>query len=171
MSYTHVWRRPARIPDSAWARIRNDMALTLQLFDASAGDPSWREAGLEPVALRGPDGTGSPVISPVTVAFNGDVRRRGAADPFLFPQCADDTVESGHIVEGRCDTALLPYDLSVCSALLVAKYHLGHAMILDSDGAPGELAWPIAREVAGTVLGLHGTLVRGPDTGIAWSLP
>lgn len=155
-----------------WARIRNDMSIALQLFQVTSTNPTWREAGVEPVALRGPDGDGDPVVAPARVAFNGDASRNGAADPFIFAQ--DARAESGgatptnELVHAHCDTALLPYDLAVCASLLIAKYHLGDAFLLRSDGKVEELGWPLAREVAGTALGIRGLLRDDPKRGIEW---
>lgn len=169
MTYAHHWDRPARIDDAPWARIRNDIALALQLFLVTSRDPAWRQAGVEPVSLHGPDGTGDPVVAPARIAFNGDAARNGAGAPFIFEQRVD-----GHTAEGRvhasCDTALLPYDISVCTALLIAKYHLGDALVLKSDGRVTELGWPVAREVAGTVLGIHAGLSDDGDRGVRWAV-
>ena len=48
------------IAGPSWARVRNDISIALQLFQVTSTNPTWREAGVEPVALRGPDGTGDP---------------------------------------------------------------------------------------------------------------
>jgi hypothetical protein len=160
------------IAGPSWARVRNDISVALQLFQVTATNPTWREVGVEPVALRGPDGTGDPVVAPTRVAFNGDASRNGAADPFLFPQDAraegDSATLDGRVRAG-CDTALLPYDLAVCASLLIAKYHLGDAFVLHSDGKVEELGWPLAREVAGTALGIRGLLREDAERGIEWT--
>jgi hypothetical protein len=156
----------------SWARVRNDISIALQLFQVTSTNPTWREVGVEPVALRGPDGTGDPMVAPARVAFNGDASRNGAADPFVFAQ---DALAEGKPAAGdgrvsaRCDTALLPYDLAVCASLLIAKYHLGDAFVLHSDGKVGELGWPLAREVAGTALGIRGLLREDAERGIEWT--
>lgn len=157
-----------------WARVRNDISIALQLFQVTSTNPTWREAGAEPVALRGPDGTGDPLVAPTRVAFNGDASRNGAADPFIFAQ--DARTEGGatgfgseQSVRASCDTALLPYDLAVCASLLIAKYHLGDSFHLESDGKVEELGWPLAREVAGTALGIRGLLKEDSERGIEWA--
>jgi hypothetical protein len=155
-----------------WARVRNDISIALQLFQVTSTNPTWREAGVEPVALRGPDGDGDPVVAPARVAFNGDASRNGAAEPFVFVQ--DARVDGGGAaanerVHARCDTALLPYDLAVCASLLIAKFHLGDAFLLWSAGKVEELGWPLAREVAGTALGIRGLLREDPERGIEWT--
>lgn len=171
MTYTHRWERPAVIGSASWARIRNDISIALQLFQVTSTNPTWREVGVEPVALRGPDGTGDPIVAPARIAFNGDAARNGAADPFVFTQDAR-TGGAGE-ADGRalatCDTALLPYDLAVCASLLIAKYHLGDALVLRSDGKVEELGWPVAREVAGTALGIRGALRDDAARGIEWT--
>ena len=182
------------IAGPSWARVRNDISIALQLFQVTSTNPTWREAGVEPVALRGPDGTGDPLgeaalgleplpavqdllaaVDPqVTLGEpgNGDASRNGAADPFIFAQDARTdggaapTDERAH---ARCDTALLPYDLAVCASLLIAKYHLGDAFRLESDGKVEELGWPLAREVAGTAPGIRGKLKENPERGIEWT--
>jgi hypothetical protein len=172
VTYSHRWERPAVLAGPSWARIRNDISIALQLFQVTSTNPAWREAGVEPVALRGPDGDGDPVVAPAAVAFNGDASRNGAADPFRFSQDGRDEGEpagtAAH-VRARCDTALLPYDLAVCAALLIAKYHLGDDFVLRSDGKVEELGWPLAREVAGTALGIHGLLKEDPERGVVWT--
>jgi hypothetical protein len=155
-----------------WARVRNDISIALQLFQVTSTNPTWREAGVEPVALRGPDGTGDPLVAPARVAFNGDASRNGAADPFIFAQdarAAGGAATASDRMRASCDTALLPYDLAVCASLLIAKYHLGDAFLLESDGKVEELGWPLAREVAGTALGIRGTLEEDPERGIEWT--
>lgn len=172
VTYTHRWERPAEITGSSWARIRNDISIALQLFQVTSTNPTWREVGVEPVALRGPDGTGDPLVAPTRVAFNGDASRNGAADPFIFAQDAraEGVAQlSDGRVRARCDTALLPYDLAVCASLLIAKYHLGDAFQLRSDGKVEELGWPLAREVAGTALGIRGVLKDDAARGIEWA--
>lgn len=127
---------------------------------------------MEPVALSGPDGTGHPLVAPARVAFNGDASRNGAADPFVFAQDAradGDAPTPDDRVHASCDTALLPYDLAVCASLLIAKYHLGDVFVLHSDGKVEELGWPLAREVAGTALGIRGQLQEDPVRGIEWT--
>jgi hypothetical protein len=169
------------IVGSSWARIRNDISVALQLFQVTSTNPTWREVGVEPVALRGPDGTGDPLVAPARVAFNGDASRNGAADPFVFAQDAragggtppappaSSAPPPEERVRAVCDTALLPYDLAVCASLLIAKYHLGDAFILRSDGKVEELGWPLAREVAGTALGIRGVLKEDVERGIEWT--
>lgn len=171
MTYSHRWERPAVIPGSSWARIRNDVSIALQLFQVTSTNPTWREAGVEPVALRGPDGSGDPVVAPGHVAFNGDASRNGAADPFIFARDAQAGGEgtADDRVHASCATALLPYDLAVCASLLIAKYHLGESLVLHSDGKVEELGWPLAREVAGTTLGIRGLLKEDPQRGIEWT--
>ena len=160
------------IAGTSWARVRNDISIALQLFQVTSTNPTWREAGVEPVALRGPDGTGDPLVAPARVAFNGDASRNGAADPFIFAQDARSDGGSAAADErarASCDTALLPYDLAVCASLLIAKYHLGDALLLQSDGKVEELGWPVAREVAGTALGIRGMLKEDSERGIEWA--
>ena len=172
MTYTHRWERPAVLPGASWARIRNDISIALQLFQVTTTSPTWREVGVEPVALRGPDGTGDPIVAPTRIAFNGEASRNGAADPFAFAQDArteNREPDSDERVRVVCDTALLPYDLAVCASLLVAKYHLGDALVLRSDGKVEELGWPLAREVAGTALGIRGILKDDATRGIEWT--
>lgn len=167
VTYAHQWDRPARLDDDRWARISNDIALALQLFRATSREPAWREVGVEPVMLCGPDGAGEPVVGPTRIAFNGDASRHGAGEPFLFPQDATGPTGAGR-VHASCDTALLPYDICVCTALLIAKFHLEDALVLRSDGSVDELGWPVAREVAGTVLGIRGGLRESGEKGIVW---
>jgi len=172
VTYSHRWERPAVIAGPSWARVRNDISIALQLFQATSSNPTWREAGVEPVALRGPDGAGDPVVAPARVAFNGDGARNGAADPFILAQDArpeGDAATADGRVRASCDTALLPYDLAVCASLLIAKYHLGDAFLLESDGKVEELGWPLAREVAGTALGIRGLLREDRERGIEWT--
>lgn len=160
------------ISGASWARIRNDISIVLQLFQATSTSPTWREVGVEPVALRGPDGTGEPIVAPTRLAFNGDAARNGAADPFIFAQDAradGGGGEPGARTLASCDTALLPYDLAVCASLLIAKYHLGDSLLLRSDGKVEELGWPLAREVAGTALGIRGVLRDDATRGIEWA--
>jgi hypothetical protein len=74
--------------------------------------------------LAGPDETGSPVVQPLSIAFNG--RGMEAHEPFVFP---------GLPGFNFCKTAGKPYDAAVTACLLVARDHFPSAtLVIASDG-------------------------------------
>jgi len=164
MGYAHRWTRPTRIDDATWSRFKADVETAIRLLQVTASD-QWRETGHEPIALRGPDGRGRAVVAADSIAFNGDAKHHVAAEPFVFPQDARNGAPgaAGAAVgeaNFSCDTELHPYDAAVCAILLIAQRHLGDTLRITSDGSPTEFHWPVAREIAGTVLRIEAPLAQ-----------
>lgn len=84
--------------------------------------------------LAGPMGWGKPLLDKGQVAFNGHSPQD--YESFLFPQGGP---SGGEDAAGFCKTGFSlaearPYDLAVKAFLLLAKWHLGEAVRLRSDG-------------------------------------
>lgn len=105
MGYTHYY---------------SSVRLTSELASAAA-----KIAAVTPVALRGWDGTGAPVITPDLISFNGDGATGDDCETFLL------TPNPEHPYQG-CKTNLRPYD-TVVVAILVAAFAQEQTGI-DSDG-------------------------------------
>jgi len=115
MGRTHYWRRPTELPTDRFAAAAKDIHRVVR----SAGVP-----------LAGFEGTGEPVFTDNSVAFNGVGNAR--CEPFKV----HDTEFDRH---GRpetfsfCKTEGLPYDLAVKAALVILKEHLGDSIKVMSD--------------------------------------
>lgn len=91
--------------------------------------------------LAGITGDGEPRLEPEEVAFNGRREADEDYEGFSFPPPDDPRLLAeppGH--PGReflfdfCKTAHRPYDLAVTAFLVLAKWHLGDALLVSSDG-------------------------------------
>jgi len=134
--YVHAWTLPHEIDGDLWIALR--FQATQVLRAASARLEAGR-ADDAPGILRGPDGLGLPHVSPECIAFNGSTFRGEAGDPFFLERFATTGIvmRPGAPMVGRavrrCDTRGKPYDLAVCSLLLLARLHLGDGMRLGSS--------------------------------------
>ncbi len=54
--------------------------------------------------------------------------------------------------QGFCKTGRKPYDLAVCSTLIVAKKHFGEKMDVSSDGSDAD-GWSQAKDLCQKILG------------------
>jgi len=103
--------------------------------------------------LAGPLGEGEPMFGE-TVDFNGpDPDDYESFNfPFYDEKKAREELEEEGKVFGFCKTGHRPYDLAVTAFLLVAKFHLGDALRLRSDG--DLVDWVAAGTLVEGVLGL-----------------
>jgi hypothetical protein len=152
MGYSQGWSREPEIPAETMRMIVEDFGKLILVLDDNG------------VSLAGPNGDGPPEITAERIAFNGFAtsgryRNNGSGryEPFLFERVAPlaDWEKSSWNPKGRtfgtCKTALRPYDIAVCCALLIAKRHLGTRIGVYTDGE--EVQWFNAKLLCQSVLG------------------
>lgn len=169
--FLHAWVLPHPIDDERWGAIRRDAIAVLRAASSrlEAGR-SVDEAGM----LRGPQGMGLPQIGAERIAFNGSAFRGEAGDAFVLERRPVEGVmlgagdrASGRAIR-RCDTAGHPYDLAVCSLLLLLERHLGDSMRLGSSGGLRD-GWSDAAAVVREAIGARGQLVQSEQGLIRWA--
>lgn len=144
MSYTHSWYRPPVLDYSDMVAISSDFEMVVRELPASTAivEIPEHKAGRYDIAFRG---------------------RYGSVEDFVFAEQSTARV----IDEGRardpamvgksfeyCKTGRLPYDLAVCSCLVVAKRYLGESVRVETDG--GMKDWAAVFEICERVLGYGG---------------
>lgn len=156
MGYTHYWYRRRELEQPHFHRWVRDVAVLLGHLPRCTDTAGGHYRG-HPLLVRGPLGTGDPVLSDMEVAFNGDEAAGLDHETFVvervyqpYPQ---DTPDLSGRFFGFCKTARKPYDLAVTAALLLLQRHFGSAVRVCSDGTPQE--WEPALELV--------TQVFGPD--------
>ncbi|APO48551.1 hypothetical protein BS614_31025 (plasmid) [Paenibacillus xylanexedens] len=144
MGYTHYWYRKQIIDKAIFELIKSDFQKLI---------PALSAAG---VGLANGRGEGDPIITDQKLTFNG----RGAEsyETFAFPQvltlAAWEQPNDGGYYFQFCKTAERPYDLAVMAFLIVAKYHMQHAIRVKSDGNVDD--WAAARELCRDHLNMYG---------------
>lgn len=136
MGYTHYWKLPnAEIEVDKWNSFVKDFKEILPNF----------------VGLLDTKGDQKLQVDSETIYLNGigeeqhetfSINRVGASD-FEF-----------------CKTARKPYDIAVCSALIIAKRHFGDAIEVSSDGDNADSEWLVAKALCIKELG-YGSLDMG----------
>ena len=107
------------------------------------------------------------------IGFNGNAFLGQAGDPFVMERTARDgiiaRVGSGGARRAvrRCDTRGQPYDLAVCSSLIVLLRHLG---VESRVGTSGTLrtGWSQAARLVRDALGDNGQLVQTEHGMLRW---
>ena len=169
--FLHAWVLPNPIDDERWGVIRRDAIAVLRA--ASSRLEAGRSAD-EAGVLRGPQGMGLPQIGAERIAFNGSAFRLQAGDAFILERkpSAGVMLHAGDRESGRairsCDTAGHPYDLAVCSLLLLLERHLGDSMRLGSSGGLRD-GWRNAAAVVREAVGARGRLVQSEQGLIRWT--
>lgn len=143
MSTTYYWYRPRELDREAFQAWADDCR---KIIEAAAADKDGH-----PVAIRGEDGTGQPVISHDLVALNGDASAGLEFEPFVVPRIMkkefrDRTDEEGRIFK-FCKVAGRPYESVIASCLAAFERRFGPAVRVEVD-ASGELALAAGRELA-----------------------
>lgn len=123
MGYTHYWE----IKPENLALVRNQMPYLVADFRRLLPK-------LPPLASS--DGRGEPLLTAEEVVFNGVAPED--YESFHFPPR-----EGGYITEkgflfSACKTGQRPYDLAVTAFLTLARWHLGEAFDVSSDGEVGD---------------------------------
>lgn len=161
MGYVNYWHWKTPIADAdKFAEWSGDIQYLLDELSmpdrelppyAYRGGPNaCQGGGYTPIFYRthisGPSGRGKPVITPTTVAFNGNASLGEDCEPFVIMLRDLKTPKP----LGSCKTRAEPYDLLVICAL-VRLAHYFPEVFLSSDGGehPIQLAVQICREVFG----------------------
>lgn len=143
MSTTYYWYRPRELDREAFQAWADDCR---KIIEAAVSGFD----GL-PVAIRGEDGTGQPVISSDLVALNGDAASGLEFEPFvvqrhLKKEFRDRTDEEGRIFR-FCKVAGRPYERVVAGCLAAFERRFGPAVQVEAD-VSGEPALSAARHRA-----------------------
>lgn len=130
MGYTHYWSGCSPAPTD----LVNLMEDARKIVEA---------AQAQGVVICGGMGEGKPEIGERQIWLNGDASQSLDHETFMFPTSS----------WAFCKTARKPYDLVVCSILLLAKYHLGDAVRISSDGDREDDEWGAAEAFVKSILG------------------
>ena len=147
MGYTHYWYKVEELESTEWQKFIQDFKTILPHFEnLLQHDPKgeWDD---------------SLKISNDLVYFNGIGEQ--AHEPFFFErfdttkhrQYQDDDSKT-HIFSFT-KSARKPYDIAVCCALIIAKFHFANDINVSSDGED-EDGWLEARQLTQNVLGYGG---------------
>lgn len=137
MGYTHYWKWHTA-PDAE--RFTQWSADVKTLLDSLFLYPEITEDSL---VIRGPNGTGSPVLTSSLVAFNGDADTDENHESFYLD--FDNPQPWLSLSAGRydfaqapfdsfCKTARCPYDLIVTAALIRLAHYFPTEVKISSDG-------------------------------------
>lgn len=150
MGYTHYWYRKIELPQKDFNAFREDVQRLLTCLpqhSISAG--GYYKA--YPLTIKGPMGTGDPIINEDMIALNGnendETTQEIEGEHYYAEDLSHETFEITRVFEpgswqkpdehdryfACCKTARKPYDLVVCVSLLLFQYHFPNAHIA-SDG-------------------------------------
>ena len=148
MGFTHYFTRPLRLPKAKFEAVGKDTAVILDRIKKSG------------IKIAGPDGKGSPEITSDRIAFNGTSKGDLGHESFVLERksmlCPWERDAGQKEKFAFCKTAHKPYDLAVCSALIVAKHHLGDSITVSSDGDMTKDEWLPAVKLVKETLGYGG---------------
>jgi hypothetical protein len=168
--FVHAWSIQADIPEPSWQALHADIVLALRTVSREL-ERNRSEDDL--AVLRGPEGLGHLLIDASQVAFNGNAFLGGAGDPFSIERHAQRNVIARVGSGGsrrtvrRCDTLGHPYDLAVCTVLLVVLRHLGDAARVGTSGSL-RTGWGRAASLLRATLGERGQLVQLESGMLHW---
>ena len=157
MGVTHYFERPAELPRRTFSAAAEDCRTVLAAL-AATGVCVQREF----------DDPAPPALSGDVVRFNG--AGEDGHETFYLPRVFDEPFPGQVPTDGRwfafCKTARKPYDVAVCSRLVVFAHHFGNSFRVasDADEEADPAGWPAAREVCRRVLG-YGAEFRVPWPG------
>ena len=138
MGYTHYWYIVDKISQDSWDKFLGDFRLVLPEFKNildTQGDQELQH-DKDVVFLNG--------IGELT------------HETFCLDRVTDITGftqrdEDNGLIFKFCKTAQKPYDIAVCSALIIAKKHFGESIMISSDGDNEE--WQESKALCQKVLG------------------
>lgn len=138
MGYTHYWYIADEISQDSWDKFLGDFRLILPNFESTLdiqGDQKL-EHDKDVIFLNG----------------IGEL----AHESFLLERVTDITGftqrdEDNGLIFKFCKTAQKPYDIAVCSALIIAKKHFGESIRISSDGENHD--WQEAKTLCENTLG------------------
>ena len=125
MGYTHYWyldKKSLPLVEKALPRVVQDFKALLPYLPP----------------LADPMGEGKPVLEPHFLAFNGQAPEDYEA--FTFPDLTTESETRPGYLFDFCKTEHRPYDLAVVAALTLLRWHLGSAIVVESDGSLEDFA-------------------------------
>ena len=138
MGYTHYWYIADEISQDSWDKFLGDFRLILPNFESTLdiqGDQKL-EHDKDVIFLNGIG----------ELAHESFLLER-VTDISGFTQRDDDD----GLIFKFCKTAQKPYDIAVCSALIIAKKHFGESIRISSDGENHD--WQEAKTLCENTLG------------------
>lgn len=144
MSTTYYWYRPRQLDPDAYRNWIDDCRKIVQHASVGTADRA--------VIIRGPEGTGEPVINDSLIAINGDAAAGLECEPFVVPRILAKEFRDRADEEGRifkfCKVAGRPYESVVAGCLAAFDRRFGTAVRVEADAAAAsKLA--AGRELAG----------------------
>lgn len=139
MGYSHSWYRKQVLPKRKFAAASADCRRIAEYLS--------REKGIA-IAFE-MDKPSPPIFDSSVIRFNG-LGEEGC-ETFLVPQ--DDEISN---FGSFCKTNHRPYDIIVCSCLIVLNHHLGRKFTVSSEGNFDSSEWQDAIEACEQVLGYGG---------------
>ena len=137
MGYTHYWYIADEISQDSWDKFLGDFRLVLPNFENTLdiqGDQKLQH-DKDMIYLNG----------------IGELSH----ETFLLERVTDTTGFTQRDDDGLifkfCKTALKPYDIAVCSALIIAKKHFDKSIMISSDGDNEE--WKESKALCQKILG------------------
>lgn len=131
MSTTYYWYRPRELDPDRYRAWIDDCRKIIQHAAAGPADRA--------VTIRGPEGTGEPVISDSLFAINGDAAAGLECEPFEIPRILPKQFRDRADEEGRifkfCKVAGRPYESVVAGCLAVFEKRFGAAVRVEADAA------------------------------------
>ena len=137
MGYTHYWYIADEISQDSWDKFLGDFRLVLPNFENTLdiqGDQKLQH-DKDMIYLNG-----IGELSHETFLLERVTNITG------FTQRDDDG-----LIFKFCKTALKPYDIAVCSALIIAKKHFDKSIMISSDGDNEE--WKESKALCQKILG------------------
>lgn len=93
---------------------------------------AMEQGGTEPIPIRGPDGTGEPIVTKIEVAFNIDIAIYDHGDAFCLR--VEDLLQEGYYFWNLVGD---PHDIVAKAALIRLVYYFPEIEV-SSDSEPGE---------------------------------
>lgn len=131
MSTTYYWYRPRQLDPDAYRAWIEDCRKIIEQAAAGTADRA--------VVVRGPEGTGEPVVSDSLLALNGDATAGLECEPFVVPRILAKEFRDRADEEGRifkfCKVAGRPYESVVAGCLAAFEQRFGPAVRVEADAA------------------------------------
>ena len=138
MGYTHYWNIADEISRDNWYKFIEDFHKILPNFESTLetqGDQKLQTIN------------GMVFLNGIGELSHETFCLERVTDTTGFTQRDDDN----GLIFKFCKTAQKPYDIAVCSALIIAKKHFGESIMISSDGENHE--WQEAKTLCENTLG------------------
>lgn len=149
MGYTHYWYIADEIGQDSWDKFLGDFRLILPNFESTLdiqGDQKLQH-DKDMIYLNG----------------IGELSHETFCLERITETTAHTQRDDNGLIFNFCKTARKPYDIAVCSALIIAKKHFGESIMISSDGDNEE--WQESKALCQKILGY------GDDLNMNYSTP